>query len=325
METQKQRWSEREVKLLEELRKKNFSIPYISQKLGRSEKSIFSKSIRSGLNEKYPVSKGRPLKSILNKHLSTYITKTDFVYECELFTRYNQHLKIFEKSALIMGDCHIPYINLDMYNKMKLVVKNRKPKCLILSGDITNQDAFSLYISEGGRGSFRKERYITDMFFEDMLELFDKIYIIMGNHDMRFFKVLMGEIEAPQFFKIFTDQLNKNIFVSGNYRYCEFNKTWRITHPKNYSKISTRVAESIAVIHQNKNIATGHGHHQGFRFEPSGKWMCVDVGCMCDANKLEYTAVVDSTNPKWNYGFMIIEDEFPEFFNRYMTNWSKYK
>lgn len=311
------KWTEQENELLKSLYQRHFTYSAIAKKLNRTHRAIKCKISELALGKEYGYRiGGSPVKELKNTGLNVH--ESDY-----FFPIYDKYLKINKHSATVISDCHLPYMDWNMWDKCLKVANKLKIDTLVIAGDLFNQDAFTIFVGDSDKKSWRKEKEVGGVFFKQALDNFKEIYLIAGNHDMRFFRIVMGQIDYPDWLKMVSDNIGKRIVVAGNYRYCDFGLKWHITHPKNYSKISTRVAEQIAVKTQ-RSIISGHGHHQGIRYDPSAKLLCIDCGSMIDAKKCEYTSMVDTTHPYWNCGFVVLQDEYPTLFSNKLTDWKKF-
>jgi len=118
---------------------------------------------------------------------------------------------------------------------------------------------------------------------------------------------------------------HKDKIKFSKYGYCVLNDEWRITHPKNYSQIKTRVANRIALKHR-QHVLNFHGHALSIAHDDSGHQIIADGGGLFDEKKIEYRMIKDSTYPAWATGFWVItKDNELHGFNDLFTPWRFYE
>ena len=239
-------------------------------------------------------------------------------------------LPTFDKFETVRSDCvaicsdmHIPYVDIELVKKMCGVAERMEAKDCILAGDTFNQDMFSQFIRylEGGETSWTFELEAVSEVLKMILGTFQHVWVTRGNHDERILRLLMGKVGLKHIFKWVTPEVDKRVQVS-EYPYCYLvsgETKIRITHPKSYSKIPTRVSSWLA----NKwecSIMSAHGHRQGLVGSDAGRWVA-DLGGMFNPKKIEYINLSDTVHGRWNPGFFIVRNGFPYMFSRDWTDW----
>lgn len=234
------------------------------------------------------------------------------------FKRYDDFFKLTLDKATVISDLHIPYFSLDYLKKALDVSKANKIKSLIIDGDFFDFQTISKFKKDADH-KLKLEFTMGRKILQSLLNQFDEIYLIPGNHDERLGRFVDYEFDLNFLFEVLIPD-NKISITS--YRYCILNEDWRITHPHNYSKVKGSVAQELADVHQ-MNIIMGHTHYTSFSYNKSGTFECYEIGGLFDKNKIEYYNVKDTRNPKWNNGFGIYLDGYFTLFHE-KSNFSKW-
>jgi hypothetical protein len=234
---------------------------------------------------------------------------------------------VHSECATVYSDPHIPYVDMGLARKMCAISKKMKCTDLILGGDTFNQDMFSHFIRylgvEKGEvdATWSFELEAVSEFLKMVLDTFQHVWVTRGNHDERILRLLMGKVGLRHIFKWLDEYDSKRVHVS-EYPYCYLMsgaRKFRITHPKSYSKIPTRVSSWLASKWE-CSIMSAHGHRQGWVFSDSGH-CAIDIGGGFDPKKIEYINMNDTTHGKWNPGFFVVRRGFPYPFSRDWTDW----
>jgi len=226
-------------------------------------------------------------------------------------------------TVTISGDYHIPLHDIKLVEKMVYVSQKMGAKKLIIAGDLYNFDAFSTFVNEPIY-EVGEELDYGEKLLDYLAEWFDFILVLMGNHEERLYKRKLDKyIDWERLTRMLHQHENKIKF--SKYGYCVLNDAWRITHPKNYSQIKTRVANRIALKHR-QNVLNFHGHALSVASDDSGHQVIADGGGLFDEKKIEYRMIKDSTYPAWATGFWVItkENELHSF-NDLFTPWKFYE
>jgi hypothetical protein len=86
-------------------------------------------------------------------------------------------------------------------------------------------------------------------------------------------------------------------------------------HPKSYSQ-KAGIASRALCSKYLKNVLNTHGHHVGWNYDPSGKFLAVDLGGMFDPEKIEYMNIKTTTHPVWNSGFGMLRNGYFHLFDQ---------
>jgi predicted phosphodiesterase len=226
---------------------------------------------------------------------------------------------------VVIGDIHVPTTDWDFAQLPAQVAERHLTKGnrrLIIGGDFFSQDQFSNYAAVTHCPTWREERDAGRVFLKRYLEVFDEIYIVMGNHDRRLQKWANGELEETDIFGMLIQ--NPKVTVS-NYGWLTVETPsgpWRITHSSNYSINQLTVADQLASKFQ-CNVITHHEHHLAKGFDKWGRYILVNNGTLVDPKKLAYVMMDDSKMPAMINGFTLLKNGTPHLFGRApFTDWS---
>jgi len=238
----------------------------------------------------------------------------------ELASLFNRKVSC---SGIRAGDFHIPLHDPKLIEKMVYVSQKMNSKKLIVAGDFYNLDAFSKFVSEPTYFAGEELDY-GEQILDYLVEWFDSILLLMGNHEERLYKRRLDkEIDIERLNRMLHRHEDKIKF--SKYGYCVLNDTWRITHPKNYSQIKTRVANRLALKHR-QHVLNFHGHALSIAHDDSGHQIIADGGGLFDEKKMEYRMIKDSIYPAWARGFWVITGQNElHAFNNLFTPWAFYE
>jgi len=239
---------------------------------------------------------------------------------------YNDFWRL-QGDYIISSDWHIPYYDNKLADHLIKIAKKFKIKKMIIAGDFTDQAAFRAILYNNSQIGISEEDLgytfsITAEVINILLDTFDEIRILTGNHDIYLLKVLQGKLKLETFWKLIgvsKKEFNKRVFVS-KYPFCSLNKTWHITHPKTYSRIPMNVSRAISTKYR-MSVLSAHGHQMGLSTDISGKDICGDSGGMFDYKKIGYKWLSDTTHPQWINGFSIIRKNKIYLFSDAFTDW----
>lgn len=218
--------------------------------------------------------------------------------------------------VLVTCDWHVPHTNVEWVLKLRDVQQKRGVPNLVIAGDFLDEAGASKFVNIGPVFTLERELQLGSVILNGLLDYFEKIYIILGNHDMnllkdlgkkaegffsqRFARILFGEMLDPSL-------IDTRVFLS-NLKWCEtIDRKWRICHPKNYSKRGTTVPKELAEI-EDINIIGGHGHQLAMEYTKNGKYLGVAGGGMFNEDSILYKQE-PALNPKWNNGFVLLNEK----------------
>ena len=218
-----------------------------------------------------------------------------------------------EGDFMIVGDAHVPYTDWDLAALVSAVARKhlKKPRRMILAGDFFSMDYFSTYAQIVISPTWKRERDAARALLELWFKTFDEIYGLMGNHERRLQRFTAGAFDETDIAALVFSNPDK--LKWSDYGWCVVNSIWRITHPKNYSRLNLRVAEDLAMKYR-QNIISHHEHHAGMGFDRYGNHVIVNNGCLLEQSKLSYASLDDNTSPAMIKAFCMLKGNHPYLF-----------
>ncbi len=225
---------------------------------------------------------------------------------------------------VLVGDAHIPYINIEFAERVVIVARKRKIKNLLIAGDFWDYSNYSLYDDVVPQASWQTEKAAGKRVIQEWGKWFTRVEFLMGNHERRKEKRLQGHEDDEDIFSPLA-AVCKNIH-STNYGWAEITsggELYRVTHPKNYSVLSLTVADQLALKYD-CHVISFHEHHLAMGLDRYGRHIIVNGGCLVDPTRLSYVALDDSKSAAMVNGFVTIKDGTPDLFGPPpFTDWTQ--
>ena len=217
-------------------------------------------------------------------------------------------LELEVDECLVASDFHVPGESTEAVEKLIDYAIKNKIKHLIIAGDYWHQDAVS-------RWALKDQSMPLDEEIERGVALINRLtkymslYFVKGNHDTRLCEALSFKLSFPMWMRsLVSEKYNKTVFVTDfDYMFLKSNDvSFRICHPRMYSRIKTSTVSNIAHdLHE--NVIMGHQHYFSMTTNKTGKYICMDSGCMCDITRFLYKNASTSRCPEWENGFIHIK------------------
>jgi len=206
----------------------------------------------------------------------------------------------FPSDCLILCDSHIPYHDAKFINQVFALAQSWGIKNLLLAGDVVDIAALSVF-AHRPEATLKKELSDLESFFRVVDEMFDKVLMLLGNHERRFLHFLKEELRAEHILKL----VGEKKAVISEYSYA-FVENWLVGHPRNVSVIPGRVPVFLSRKYPKYNVASGHGHLAGMAYCEDGVRLAVDIGCSCDEKRLDWIAEHLQTRGAMAQGALIL-------------------
>jgi predicted phosphodiesterase len=230
-------------------------------------------------------------------------------------------------NAMIVGDIHCPYTDWEYASLVTRIAEKhlQPPRQLIIAGDFFNLDIFSDYAKLVAGPNWHDEKTAAVALMQEWAAIFDRIFLLSGNHDRRVSRRTDGEMDITDladFLSVSAEILTPSIL---GYAALESGGiSWRVTHAKEYSINRLTVAGELALKFQT-NIVSFHEHHQAIGWDRFGRYVIVNGGSLVRQNDMAYCSLDDTKRPVWNTGFVMIRDGCPTLFGKSpMTNWQNW-
>ena len=238
---------------------------------------------------------------------------------------YPREMLSIEGDCAITSDWHAPYFSILWLKRLIAVSEKLGIRKLAIVGDLTDFKWLSHYMkldARGGQGLKQELRVVASL-LQLLLRSYDTVYWSMGNHEARMSAVLNQGNILP-FLGELIARGEPGKLITTEHSSMLLNGTWRLEHPKSYSGNAAVVAAKLSSIFL-KNVATAHGHHLGYKHDPSGEYLGIDLGGMFDTEKQEYLYLGGSTVlPAWNAGFWVYHRGKVDPFDDKLINWEEW-
>lgn len=223
----------------------------------------------------------------------------------------------------ILADLHAPYFHTMALTHALIDAQASGIKTCVLLGDAIDNDAWSFYLSNsapGNQGQVDAHIEACYKMFYAICGVFDKVYWVMGNHELRPLKLLSKRLGFDHWSRIFlthsrlpsltakVDTVPRYYMVLDGHH----GGKWELHHQRNYSTLPGRVAQRLGA-KQECNVITAHEHRAAVSFSGtvSRNW---SVACpaMLDPRKIEYTQIRATLHPAENVGWVVLRDGQPQ-------------
>lgn len=240
------------------------------------------------------------------------------------YVRYNDPPVIKSDGVLVLSDVEAPFHDAEWCSDVVLLAKEWGIENVLLSGDFLHFSSLSKFtkpmMSTAGNGYDFAEDAMVEVsdeveaaagFSDVLLRNFERIVMILGNHEKRLTKRLAVATRVNILRQLLGYRFEKRFEIYPYYQ-CVVESstgTWRISHPKNYSVVPVRVATRLADKYR-CNYVAGHGHDWGEATSVSGYYAAA-CGCCVDPERLAYTMLQDNLGPMMQQGAFILRGGMP--------------
>lgn len=228
-----------------------------------------------------------------------------------------------EGDAVICGDVQLPTTDYWFSQLVGAIGQKhlRRPRRLIIAGDLFNLDSFSDYARVIGLPSFRNEMAAARVLVGEWLAVFDEVYLFAGNHDRRVAKRTGGEILMEELMSMVTGSPKLRTSNWGHLTITSGDHTYRILHGTNYSVNQLTVASELANKYQ-QHIIGHHQHHAAMGWDRFKRYLVIDNGGLFDPAKMSYAVIDDNKMPNMQKGFTLLKEGTPHLLSvEPFTNW----
>lgn len=224
-------------------------------------------------------------------------------------------IELFDVDVLVAGDWHVPYHSETLVAKLLTYALDMGIKTLVINGDFLDSAVFF----RGGQDhrptmtEFRSELHAAEQMLRALLQRFQMIYWIAGNHEQRLFRLTKGELDMELLRRMVAEGVGDRVVVTDrdhiviHYTDTPERITWRITHGESGSTVIATNAAVLKADSYSCNVLQGHNHLFGMRQTRSGKHIGVDHGAMCNPALIEYKQLRTTTYPTWVPGFAALK------------------
>lgn len=211
----------------------------------------------------------------------------------------------------ITADWHIPLYDPEYVNHFIETSREAGARTLIAAGDFFNFDALSRYDPKQSEAGLEMELGEATAVMRVLLESFDRIVYLWGNHDARLTKALGFAIQFKEAMKLVFGSLGVealDVIEFSNLDHCWIDqgdgRKWYVCHPANYNRNALTTARALAA-KVNASVITAHSHHCAIGYATDGERVVCEIGGLFDRHKTAYLQS-STTFPTWQQGFAIL-------------------
>lgn len=223
-----------------------------------------------------------------------------------------------DEAVAVTADWHIPLYDPVYVNYFIETCRDMNVRTLIIGGDFFNFDALSQYQPKQEDAGLERELAEGQKVMNVLMESFDKIVYIWGNHDARLHKALGFAIQFKEAMKLVFGSLGQSALQKidfSNLDHCWVKqgdgRTWYICHPANYSRIPLSTPRALAAKYD-ANVVSAHAHHCAIGTAVNGSHLALEAGGLFDRTKTAYLQR-STTFPTWAQGFAIVRKDEPVY------------
>jgi len=233
-------------------------------------------------------------------------------------------LRIPARPCALTADWHAPYFSQLWLKRLLKVSGKLAVRDLAIVGDFCDFSWISRFMRKETRGGgLSMDVKIIFKTLGLLLNVFDDVWWCYGNHEDRLPQKLGGQDMLQASAEAFGSKLKGRLHMS-DMPSMLLGDDWRLEHPKTFSRDGAKIGSMAASIYL-KNIACGHGHHFGFKYDVSGRFLGIDLGGMFDVSKQEYLHKTGITTlPQWTPGFWVYRNGKVLPFEDSLTDWAEY-
>lgn len=213
-----------------------------------------------------------------------------------------------DKNYAITADWHIPLYDPHYVNEFLNDARERQISELIIAGDFFNFDALSAYEPKQDGAGLQNEVEEAKMVMRTLLESFDNIYYVWGNHDARLHKALGFSMQFKEAMRLVFGDLGKEALEKiqfTNLDHIWIGSQWYVCHPGNYTRVPLSTARTLATKY-NASVITAHSHHAAVGYAIDGEKVVAEIGGLFDRHVTGYLQR-STTFPTWAQGYAFLE------------------
>lgn len=224
--------------------------------------------------------------------------------------------------AMIVADVHVPSTDYDLAMLPAMIAQRalKRPRTLIIAGDLFNMDAFSAYEPDLPEAGLVREIAAAKWLLSAWLQAFDHIYYMPGNHERRISKRTHGQVLISHLMQMVTQDERVTVTQWGHIILSTPAGEWRITHARNYSTNQLTVAAKLADLYH-QHVIQAHEHHAAIGHSKSGRYIVCNPGILGEPEAMAYASLDDAASTKMQKGFVMLRNGVPYLFGPSLTDW----
>lgn len=263
--------------------------------------------------ERFGVNESTIRRGLATMHIKRHLVPADPTVTERLNIQIDTPIVLpLAEQYAITADWHIPLYDPAYVNTFIADARSRGVRQLILAGDFFNFDALSQYYPKQDGAGLEGELGEAEMVMRILLESFDNIYYLWGNHDARLHKALGFTIQFREAMKLTfgslgAEALKRVTFTNLDHMWFgeEGEARWYVCHPGSYTRVPLSTARTLATKY-NASVITAHSHHCAVGYSIDGTRVVAEIGGLFDRHKTGYLQR-STTFPTWAQGYAFLE------------------
>lgn len=223
--------------------------------------------------------------------------------------KLDEAITLESENALLLYDIHAPLQDADWCNRVLNVGDRFGAEDCIIGGDLVDFSSIAYWGRVPGIEWSDEIKAGKDI-LRALTRRFKRVVYFGGNHEFRAVRKLENAPTLLDVLDMFTDGFGVTVTQK---QWCVLKsggQSFRLVHPKNYSRVPGSVASKLASTYRS-SIIMGHTHLWSQTRDVSNGWWAIDAGCCLDANRVGYLEDVMSTNPRPVLGAAIVKNGVP--------------
>lgn len=225
---------------------------------------------------------------------------------------------------MVIGDVQLPTTDYDFAMLPCIIAKKhlKKPRRLIIAGDLYNMDAWSKYPSIIPTPTWEMERNAARNLLTIYAQTFDEMWMLSGNHERRILIKLDGEMDIND---VLIASLPSGKVKATVLDRCTVNTSqgkYTVVHGASYAKKALSNADEFAQKYQS-HIISHHEHHAAIGMDRYDRYYIINNGGLFDSKKMSYVQTSTNTMAGMSQGFTMIKNGHPHLFGKF-TDWNRW-
>lgn len=222
---------------------------------------------------------------------------------------------------MIAGDAQLPTTDWDFAALVGAVAHRylKKPRQLLIVGDLLNMDAFAKYEQEIGLPSFRQEMTAARQLISEWFRTFQRIVFLPGNHERRASKATSAALLMEDLAMLIDQRMETSVYDRAIIN--TPTGQWLAAHGSDYSVNQLTVADMLAQKNR-MHIIGHHQHHAAFGWDRFKHNVVIDNGGLFNQWQMAYVQLNTSKKPNMQQGFTMLRGGYPYVFSvEPFTDW----
>ncbi len=203
----------------------------------------------------------------------------------------------------LTADWHVPLVNTTYVNSLISESRKRGINRLVIAGDFLNFDSLSKYDPKQNDAGLETEIHFAHTIMRTLMETFDDIVYLWGNHDIRMGRALGFKMSFSNTMRMVFGALGDEFL--DKIQFSDLDHLWLddiyVCHPSAYSRVPLSNPIKINA-YTHSPVLCAHSHHSAVGFAPDGYNMVGELGGLFDAGRTRYLQG-SSSFPRWVNGW----------------------